>query len=419
MKKIISIVLLSIIALSLVACGKNVKEIPTQEVTEAPIEETTVLPSEDVEPQTEEESTTDPSDDEYIEKMDVFGEFDSITKIADSVDDGKNLLYSPLSLNYALAMISEGASDEIKKDFEKYFGLPFDEYINDYTHYIAPSDNVEIANAFFTKKGFDLNEGFKEAIENYFKAEAGTYEFNDDFVKMVNKWCAEKTHNMIQNILNDVPDCKSIAINALYFKGKWETDYTDDDIKEDDFTLLDKTKVKNNFLMSTENRYFENEKATGFMKLYKGDRYAFVGILPKEEGNFTLSDLNIGSLLKNSSREDVNVKIPQFEFDAEYELTDSLKDVGLGSTLDPSKEPFPYILKKGSMEINKIIQKTKIKLDREGTEAAAVTVIEMDNAAVKLNEPKEVSLNRPFAFLIYDTQENKTLFIGKVINPAE
>lgn len=344
--------------------------------------------------------------------------YEAIEKVCDAIYQQENLIYSPLSLNFALALISEGASNSAKADFEKYFGVGFEQYVNFYRSYLnSLSDSVEIANAYWAREGLDLTSSFKEAAKKDFQAETGTFPFDDAFVERVNNWCYEKTHGMIQDILEQPPEGKAIAINALYFKDQWAQEYSEDSIYQGDFTLIDGSKVTLPFLMSEEGIYLENEHAIGFIKAYGNERYSFIGILPNELGDFKFSDLDLKTLIKNQSSERVVVRMPEFEFESGNDLTNVVRKIGLESTMESGA--FPEIIKNEDLLISAIFQKAKIKLDRNGTEAAAVTIIENDTASIDEKPIKVVELNRPFAFMIYDNKTGTVLFIGKVINPAK
>ena len=146
-------------------------------------------------------------------------------------------------------------------------------------------------------------------------------------------------------------------------------------------------------------RYYENDKATAFDREY-ANGLSFVGILPVDEGDFTLEDLDIGGLLKSQPEYDeVQCKMPKLD------------------NIFSSNADFSGIADK-NVNVDTILQKTKLELDENGTKAAAVTAVIMEcMSAVEEKEPviKNVELTRPFAFLIYDRSNNEILFMGKVM----
>ena len=167
---------------------------------------------------------------------------------------------------------------------------------------------------------------------------------------------------------------------------------------------------------STESAYLENENAIGFIKNYY-DGYAFVGILPKNEGNFNLTDLDIENLIASKTYDyDVNIGLPKFKIEYDTSLVQALQQFGVRDAFIPEIADFSGIAK--DLFITDIIHKTYISVDEIGTEAAAVTAITMDNATAmpEQKEEKDVILDRPFAFAIIDLENNTIFFSGKITN---
>ena len=165
----------------------------------------------------------------------------------------------------------------------------------------------------------------------------------------------------------------------------------------------------------TGDRYYENDKATAFGRDY-ANGVSFIGILPNDEGDFNLEDLDIGGLLKsNPEYDEVDCKMPKLNFETSTVLNDMLSSLGLDN-LFSSNADFSGIADQ-NVNVDTILQKTKLELDENGTKAAAVTAVTMEcMSAPAENEPiiKTVELTRPFAFLIYDRSNEEILFIGKV-----
>lgn len=171
-----------------------------------------------------------------------------------------------------------------------------------------------------------------------------------------------------------------------------------------------------NFISDT---YIENDVATGFVKPYSDSRYEFVAILPKSN-NCTFSDLDFESLLKSQKTSvSVNVMMPEFTFDSSFALSDTLKSCGLSDIF--VDEACDNMIQDENLMLDEILQKTKIKVDRNGTEAAAVTSVMIKTTAFAPVDQYSVTLDRPFMFVIYDTKYNVPLFIGKIniINQEE
>lgn len=359
-----------------------------------------------------------------------------------------NTLYSPLSMNCLLAMIANGANDDLKEQFSAYFGSDVENVNRFYKAYIGSlvqSDSIsaEIANIFFLKEGNAFNEDFLAVIADAYKAEHEVAAFDENFIAWANAWCAEKTHGLITEMPNMyVQNMDAVALNALSFQAKWATAYSDANVRNTTFYLpLEGNTVTVTGLYSVESTYLENDQAVGFMKAYAPDkngvsRYAFVGILPKatdgdrvqssvdtyypadadDPFNFDLSRIDLEALLQTATDKfDVDVMIPEFSMECSFDLLEAAKQAGLPGLTD--NEAFSGIADT-KLSLCQLLQKTRIEVTREGTKAAAVSEAGFTGAAMPTEKPKRsVILNRPFAFMIYDLQTQTVLFLGKVVNP--
>jgi serpin B len=346
--------------------------------------------------------------------------YDAMSTILDAIDEGENIIYSPLSFNIAMGMLSNGIADDLKEPFKEYYGFTPEEYNEFAQYYLSQNDEVtKHANSIWIRKDFVLNEKFQEIVKKYFDAECKNVEFEEQFVKDLNNWCKEKTNNLIPSILKNPPspEYKCFLVNALYFKGEWESKYKKNAVRDTDFTMPDNKTIQVSGMFGEENIYMENDNATAFMKMYEDNKYAFIGILPKEEGDFKFADLNIESLIDSKRTETVYTMLPKFKFDNSNILTDVIDEVGLGGLKEFGSLP-GIINEKDDLTVGFILQKAVIDVSEEGTEAAAVTIIGTTVGCVApIDDTKQVYLDRPFAFMIYDVENNVVLFAGKVVNP--
>lgn len=347
----------------------------------------------------------------------------NISKVADilakDANDG-NVVVSDLSINMALSMALEGAEGDTKKELEDYLGLEADKN-SLYNKQILDSLNKNkntiftIANSFWYTKKLNVKDEYIDNVKNTYNAEIQNVDFKDsNTAKMINDWCSENTNKLIKQIVSpeDIKDCSNIITNALYFKGNWIDEfYKDGNTKETFNSFNEKTEV--DMMHSTESTYVENDKAIGFIKYYY-DNYAFVGILPKAEGDFELSSLNIDELLASKTTDyDVRVSLPKFKVEYKTSLNNALSDMNVNKMF--TKEADFSNMAEDDLLISKIVHKTYISVDEIGTEAAAVTALSMETCGIEPEkEIKEVNLNRPFAFAIVDMENNQSLFIGKI-----
>ena len=342
---------------------------------------------------------------------------------------GKNIMFSPTSLNFALGMIAEGAKGETKEILDDYLGTnDFAAYAKEYLDKIKAyntedesygyQSKVEIADAVWVDNGLTLQEKFKNMVSDSFGAEVEAVDFSaaEKTCDVINSWCDKNTEGLIPKIITPdlINDNTGLCLtNSLYFESGWSGEPWNVSDTEESFGKKEKTK----YMTCTGDRYYENDKATAFGRDY-ANGLSFIGILPNDEGDFNLEDLDIGGLLKsNPEYDEVDCKMPKLNFETSTVLNDMLSSMGLDN-LFSSNSDFSGIADQ-NVNVDTILQKTKLELDENGTKAAAVTAVIMEcmSAAVE-NEPiiKTVELTRPFAFLIYDRSNDEILFIGKVIS---
>ena len=351
-------------------------------------------------------------------------------KMADMLSaeaSGKNIMFSPTSLNFALGMIAEGAKGETKEILDDYLGTnDFAAYAKEYLDKIKAyntedesygyQSKVKIADAVWVDNGLTLQEKFKNTVSDSFGAEVEAVDFSaaEKTCDVINSWCNKNTEGLIPKIITPdlINDNTGLCLtNSLYFESGWSGEPWNVSDTEESFGEKEKTK----YMTCTGDRYYENDKATAFGRDY-ANGLSFIGILPNDEGDFNLEDLDIGGLLKsNPEYDEVDCKMPKLNFETSTVLNDMLSSLGLDN-LFSSNADFSGIADQ-NVNVDTILQKTKLELDENGTKAAAVTAVTMEcMSAPAENEPiiKTVELTRPFAFLIYDRSNYEILFIGKV-----
>lgn len=349
------------------------------------------------------------------------------------IADKENAMFSPLSLNMALGLIEAGANGETKAaldsylqtenftDFaEKYMKLARERYSSE-SQYGDWKNVLEIANSIWADERIPLKDGYKKAMTERLDAEVQNVRFADleKTLDKINGWVNEKTHEMIPKILskdNCSEDTAAVLVNTVYFESAWKNKWWINEDKPEPFTLPDGTTKELSLMNNGGDSYFENDKATAFGCSYMNG-LEFIGILPKNEGEFTLEGLDIPALIESRSYNyDVLAYMPKLDFDTDLDLTEPLKAAGLENIFSDAAD-FSG-MSDVALCVSFVLQNTKLELDENGTKAAAATAIGMvECAAPEPKENKTVRLDRPFAFMIYDSAEDQILFLGKVTNP--
>ncbi len=210
-------------------------------------------------------------------------------------------------------------------------------------------------------------------------------------------------------------------INALSFDAEWADPYIEQACAEDLFTCEGGDTINAVFMHSQEHQYLESEHATGFLKYYHNADYAFAALLPEEDMTVseyadTLTGETLLELLRQPQDIPVNVSLPKFETECSTELSDVLKSMGMTDAFDSSAADLSGMgsSQDGPLYISKVLHKTFLTLDEQGTKAGAATAVEIESgsSAGDPQEQKEVILNRPFLYLIIDCTANLPLFIG-------
>lgn len=345
----------------------------------------------------------------------------------------KNIVVSPVSLNMVLGMIANGANDTSKKQIRKYLGSDIATYNNDALSYMKKANNsgvVKLANGIWYRDIYSINPAYQKLVKNQYQATVQSEPFDASTVREINNWADRNTDGMIKDVIDQIDkDATVILANALLFDGKWTSPMRDYSGKKK-FTKSGGTKKKVDMMYSTEHIYYENDYAKGFEKAYGNNReYSFIAILPKQTGDFKLSDLDLESFIASSTNKyRVYVDVPKFSYEwnsssrqvNRHTMDDYLKKAGMKKMYSAASNPLSDMLTNSQHAfIDEIKQVCKIEMNTDGTKAAAVTTSVAKTASTTVDDvkPKTVKLNRPFAYIIKDNKSNRILFMGKVLEP--
>ena len=348
-----------------------------------------------------------------------------------------NVMISPASIMMALDMCAAGAKGETLKELNDLFAKDTDPleqqaFAAELMRRINNAQKVDFAcaNAIWCNEnvlGDRVNKTYVDYIKKTFEAEFRSEKFNANTHDGINKWVDEKTNHMISKIFDQPLNSRTamVLVNAIRFEGKWKKAYDEDSVLTKEFNGTDgKQTVK--MLASSENVYFSSDKATGFIKYYEGDEYAFMAILPNDEKvsandfvkNFSYEDYK--KFIKNRQAAEVIAQMPEFKSDFNIELKPLLQALGVKQAFDQDAADFKGIADNHpeNIFISNVIHKTHIEVDRKGTKAAAVTAVRMEaNAALEpKEEPKRVICDRPYVYAIVERSTMNPIFIGTVNN---
>ena len=359
-----------------------------------------------------------------------------------------NYMASPLSFRYALGLLLAGAEGETKEELLGALGVSSEEEwisycldFNGFVEYYAegleqeisefreqkkqgwidkdaaePFRALRVANSVWKAERIQENfrESYQESILKNYAAEFRSFNAGNA-VEKINEWADIKTEHMINRLLPDGYPTEQLAVvlmNALYFKDSWITEFPEYLTEEGDFHTRDGRTSRKELMTVTDHfSYYEDEETQ-------------LVILPMKSGvsmAFVLGSAdNLSEKVSKAAAEQVRVTIPKIDLETEFsggEFADFLKQSGVRLAFDEDRADF-FAMIDHEIFVSDIIQKTRIKLDEDGVEAAAVTAIMLEDAAVAMSdEPKVFSADRPFSFYIYTTCNDTTavMFAGEIV----
>ena len=344
-----------------------------------------------------------------------------------------NTFFSPLSLNLALGMLYNGTSGDTRAEMAEVLGMAdlTETEINEYYQKMSqallnidPLTDISIANSIWYRDGFPVKQLFIDINKTYFDAEVKSLDFSKpDAAGIINKWCAEKTKDKIKEIIENPIDDDVIMylINALYFKSKWQFKFDKKDTKQDDFTKSGNQKIKVNMMAQTADLpYYADEHLQCVEMPYGNQAFSMVAILPENDMNLDqlieyLDNTAWQNIVNNMYEHNVWLKLPRFKIECDIPLNEPVKNVGMQRIFGGGFANISDI----ALCVSDIKQKTFVEVNEKGTEAAAVTVIEMRYTSAGPSTPPQFFANRPFLYMIKEKSTGTILFIGRMDEPQE
>jgi serpin B len=285
---------------------------------------------------------------------------------------------------------------------------------------------MEIANSIWVKDIFQLRREFADKNRNYYDAEINSLDFDDPAsVNIINNWVKDKTNEKISTILDQIPpEAAMYLINAIYYFGTWKYEFDENDNQPISFKYADGTRSSLEGMRQQENFQYYDAGNHRMLELpYGNEKYSMVILLP--ESGYTPSDIaNELSLetwqnwIDSLSEKEVKLHMPKFKFEYKSLLNNALKEMGLGEAFE-SNADFPHMIEEpAELYLSRVLHKTFVDVNEEGTEAAAVTAVEIGVTSVGGSDNVvHFTVNRPFVFVIRERTSNALIFMGKVGSP--
>ncbi len=337
-------------------------------------------------------------------------------KLLDSLDSGKNQFVSPLSIEFALAPVAEGACGTARSEMLNALCLPSndtlrrDSFRELYVE-LNESGNLSLANALWLQRGYPVKESYISVVKKYYFAEVHSVNFeNAETVKIINEWVGEKTRGKINSIVGRIDPLTKLALtSAVYFSGKWLHGFKKAGLMK--FYSINGTE-KVRFMVSSS--YYPCANVSGVEAVeipYSGENFSMIIVPAKNLSLKTFRDL-----VKNMKIKPIRIYMPEFRLEKSYDLKSSLNKLGIRIAFTPSAN-FSGISNK-KLYIGCVLHKTYLKVDVNGTVASAATYTGVVATAVR--NYRTVKIDRPFYFFIVEKTGEKNgrliLFAGRIVN---
>lgn len=348
----------------------------------------------------------------------------------------KNLIFSPTSLQFALAMLVNGADDDSAyAEITKMLGqqdMPLEFMNNMYEKRMNTliTENpmeveIGVANAAFLQNGIPFGKNYLQNIEDYYKAAANNVDFAlDTTYKLMDKWAKETTNGMIPSMqIPKNPALWIVLANALSFQAEWTNKFDKSATKSDTFT----TAAGEKKTVEMMRNYYEGCYAEGdnyqLVTLSFHAGYVMNVILPNEgvSPEEALAEIDLDSIHYKRGHTEMgpdtiycpSLSLPKFNLNDKIELNESLKKIGLENVFSKN---FNNIA--NGAHVTNVKQLTHLEIDEDGAKGAAITTISMEGAAMQEYKHVHVDVNRPFIVTINNPYHHEVLFIGLINDPS-
>lgn len=353
-----------------------------------------------------------------------------------------NIFFSPFSISSALAMVFLGAKGSTAAQLSKTFHFDSVEDIHSRFQSLnaevskrGASHTLKVANRLYGEKTYNFLPEFLASTQKMYGADLAPVDFqhaSEDARKAINQWVKGQTEGKIPEVLAvGVVDSmtKLVLVNAIYFKGLWEEKFMKQDTTDAPFRLNKKNTKTVKMMYQKKKfpfRYIADLKCKVLELPYQGEELSMVILLPEDiedestglkkiEEQITLEKLREWTKRENMESVDVRVKLPRFKIEESYILNSNLGRLGLQDLFSSGKADLSGMSGSRDLFISKIVHKSFVEVNEEGTEAAAATA--GIATFCMLMPEEEFTVDHPFMFFIRHNPTANVLFLGRVCSP--
>jgi serpin B len=338
----------------------------------------------------------------------------------------KNVFFSPLSIQLALSMTANGAANSTLKEMLDVLRYTNIEQMNELSrltqsYLLSQSDRFTINNSVWIKNDYrsKVKQPFLDDVIRHYGSMIAVLDFGQNSAAAtINQWVKENTNGKISEVVEPPIDPLTVMflINTLTFQAKWATPFDKMLTKNDVFANV---KDKIQYIVGSRMMpFYEDARVQIGAFVTEDEKQEILILLPKDNAALTPAEIS-DYLLKDLPLSSVAVMLPKVMLDAEVELKDVLAMMGMPTAFLENMADFSNMAqdaKADGLHIFSVLHKTFWRLDEEGTEAAAVTKVEMQIKSVPTGDYHFV-VNRPYTAIIRDRQTGLILFMGHIIHP--
>lgn len=352
--------------------------------------------------------------------------------LKETAAEEENILLSPLSAYFTLAMAQNGAGGTTAQEMKKALGsgVVSADNINACSNYLiqrltafnGEDGSLKIANSLWIDQRFDLLRGFLQKNANFYSTDVFSADFNaPSAAQDMNRWVSEKTDGVINHLVDKTQENDALyLLSTITLEDLWTTAYPEDKVSLGLFTLQDGSIKKDVSYLNSSERYIHSDSAQGFIKNLKTLPCRFAAILPNDGISLmdyikTLDEKELSALFASATgTRFTSTQTPVFKFAYSTSLKTPLQNLGFKSAFTQDAD-FAKLSSGSGVQLSNVVQKTNIELSAQGVKANAkakkptVGIGCLDDCVV---------LNRPFLFLIVDNESNVPVFMGALFDPV-
>ena len=356
-----------------------------------------------------------------------------------------NLFYSPYSISSALAMTYAGAEGSTAEEMASVLRFmldqenlhpafnALDQKFDSLAELEIPQDQgdpfqLNIANAIWGQQDFHFEDDFLDLLAENYGAGLRLLDYvsqPEESRLAINEWVSDETKEKIQDLIPQGgidSDTRLVLSNAIYFKATWLKPFNENLTEEGMFYGLEGEEILAQMMKTGQDASFRYLKEDGYQVVelpYIGNQVSMLVVVPDQgkfeeyEAQFSIEELN--HIVDSLNYSPLELTFPKFEFETEISLASTLATMGMPTALSDAAD-FSGMTGAKDLFISDVFHKAFVSVDEEGTEAAAATAVEMSLTSMP-ESPLELTVDRPFLFLIREHDTGTVLFMGRVVNP--